>query len=69
MGGTERLFYFSDFMNYSLAENRFFPTNKIKPQINTAIKNLHKSLIISNLQNYTRLFYVLKVLERLSLML
>lgn len=66
MEGTERLFYFSVFMNYSLAENRFFSMKKIKLQINAVIKILHKMLIIKNLQNHTFLSYVLKVLERLS---
>lgn len=49
MGGAERLFYFSVFMNYSLAENRFFSMKKIKSQINVFIKILYKSLIINSL--------------------
>ena len=49
MGGAERLFYFSVFMNNPLAENRFFSMKKIKFRINVFIKILYKSLIINSL--------------------
>lgn len=52
MGGTERLFYFSDFMNYSLAENRFFFYEENKTQNKRCYKDFTQ---IFDYQQFTKL--------------